>query len=52
MWKQNKYTILKQVIHQAVDFVILKLFFYDNFYSKLSWCFTDYGRNYVFILNV
>lgn len=52
MRKQKKYTILKQMIHQAVDIVIVKLFFCNNFFSELSWWFIDYELNYVFISNV
>lgn len=40
------------MINQAVDLVTVKLFFYDNFYSKLSLYFTNYGPNYVFISSV
>lgn len=40
------------MINHAVDLAIVKLFFYDNFYSKLSLYFTDYGPNDVFISNV
>lgn len=52
MSKQNKYTILKQMINQAFDLVIVKLFFCNNFFSKLRQYVIDYGLNYVFISNV